>query len=164
MDAQTILTHPFTLGLALGLLFTAIALWNLWRARSQMRAYRRHLSDKLEIEADSMQKSRKEVETLRREAETLRMKVAAVNESANGRGARDLEVYARAERQMLVSVPGFAPAWESAKSTAIAELEVEEAGRSLPKRVFTKLFGARPDGEADVEGPRSMRSLPGVEK
>ncbi len=164
MDPQEIFTHPFTLGLALGLVFTVIALWNLWRSRSQMRHYKRHLSDKLEIEADAITKTRREAEALRREAETLRMKVSAVNESANGRSARDLEVYARAERQMLVSVPGFAPAWESAKASAISELEAEEAGRSLPKRVFTKLFGARPDGDSGEDGAHSMRSLPSTEK
>jgi hypothetical protein len=41
---------------------------------------------------------------------------------------------------MLVSVPGFAAAWESAKRDAQAEIENEEEGRSLPKRGFAKLF------------------------
>ena len=42
---------------------------------------------------------------------------------------------------MLVTVPGFAPAWEGAKTVALAEIADEEAGRSIPQRVFTKFFG-----------------------
>ena len=47
---------------------------------------------------------------------------------------------------MLVTVPGFAPAWEGAKSTALAEIQEEEAGKAPPKSVFSKIFGGvRPD-------------------
>lgn len=163
MDARQILFHPFTLGLALGFVFTALALYQLFRARGEMKHYKRHLSDKLEIEAESMQKMRRDTESLRKENETLRMKVSAVNETASGRVGRDLEVFARAEKRMLVSVPGFAPAWESAKSTAIAELEDEEAGRSLPKRVFSKLFGSRADLDKSTEEAPFTHALPDSE-
>ena len=54
---------------------------------------------------------------------------------------RDLEVYARAEKRMHLSAPGFGPAWETAKSEAHAELADEEGGKSAPKRIFARLFG-----------------------
>jgi hypothetical protein len=68
--------------------------------------------------------------------------VASFNQMPEGRLQRDLEIYARAEKRMVVNVPGFAPAWENAKAAAQAELAEEDAGRSLPKRVFSKFFGA----------------------
>ncbi len=145
MDSHTlhnVLASPFTWGLLLGLLFAAMAFYQLVRAKFEMKRYRRHLSDKLEIEGDSLKRLRQEQENLRKENENLRMKVSALNEMPDRRAQRDLEIFARAEKKMLVSVPGFAPAWEGAKTVAIGEMDEEEAGRSLPRRVFTKFFGA----------------------
>ncbi len=141
-DFWHVLSNPFTLGLLLGLVFTGIALYQLFTLKLEMKRYKRHLSDKLEIEAESMKRLRSETEVLRKENENLRVKVAALNEMPDRRALRDLEIFARAEKHMLISVPGFAPAWESAKNDAAGELADEEMGKSLPQRVFTKLFGA----------------------
>jgi hypothetical protein len=138
---EKILGSPFTWGLFLGLVFAALALYQYFRLKAEMNRYKRHLSDKLEIEADSIKRMRKEQESLRKENENLRLKVASLNEIPDRRAQRDLEVFARAEKKMLVSVPGFAPAWEGAKSVALAEIGEEEAGRSIPQRVFAKFFG-----------------------
>lgn len=129
------------LGFYLASIFMIIALYHLIRAKGELARFRRHLSDRLEIEADAMRKMKTEVETLKKENESLRVKVNALNESPERKLGRDLEIYARAEKQMLLQVPGFAPAWETAKSTAHNELAEEEAGRSAPKRLFSRLFG-----------------------
>jgi len=131
----------FMLGFYLASIFLIIALWHLFRAKGELARFRRHLSDRLEIEADAMRKMKTEVESLKKENESLRVKVNALNESPERKLGRDLEIYARAEKQMLMQVPGFAPAWETAKSTAHNELAEEEAGRSAPKRLFSRLFG-----------------------
>ena len=47
---------------------------------------------------------------------------------------------------MLVQVPGFAPAWETAKTEAHTELAEEEAGQSAPRRIFSRLFGTSSAG------------------
>ncbi|MEA3188052.1 MAG: hypothetical protein QOD99_1882 [Chthoniobacter sp.] len=140
-DFWHVLSHPFTLGLLLGLVFAALAFYQLLALKLEMKRYKRHLSDKLEIEAEAMKRGRTEQETLKKENENLRMKVATLNDLPDHRLQRDVEIFARAEKRMLISVPGFAPAWENAKADAALEIEDEESGRSLPKRVFTKLFG-----------------------
>ena len=137
-----ILFQPFALGLELGLFLTALALWRVVRLMMEFGRFKQHLGDRLELEAGSAQKVKKELETLRRENEQLRLRVGTFNAMPEGRLQQDLEVYARAEKRMLVNVPGFAPAWENAKAAAQAELTEEDAGRSLPKRVFSRLFGA----------------------
>ncbi len=88
-----------------------------------------------------MKKIKQEQETLRRENESLRIKVNALNETPDRKLQRDVEIYARAEKRMLLNVPGFAPAWETAKSEAHNELAEEEGGRKAPKRIFQRLFG-----------------------
>ena len=140
MTAKDILLHPFTLGVGLGLIFAAIALWHYLRSKRELRDYKKFLDRKLQVESESMQRTHSELERLRKDNENMRVKIASFNEQPDRRAHRDLEIFARAEKRMLVSVPGFAAAWENAKNDARVELEGEEDGRSLPKRVFAKLF------------------------
>ena len=133
--------HPFALGFYLGCVFLVLALYQYFRLKGELARFRRHLSDKLEIEAETMKKIKAEQETLRRENESLRIKVNALNEAPDRKITRDLEIYARAEKRMLISVPGFAPAWETAKTEAHNDLAEEETGKSAPKRIFARLFG-----------------------
>ena len=44
---------------------------------------------------------------------------------------------------LMINAPGFAPAWENAKSQAAAEVSDEDKGNTLPKRIFRKFFGAK---------------------
>ncbi len=132
---------PFAIGLYLGLIFFIIMAYNYLRLKAELSRFRRHLSDKLEIEAETMKKIKTDQESLRRENESLRIKVNALNELPDRKLQRDLEVYARAEKKMLIQVPGFAPAWETAKAEAHTELVDEEGGRSAPRRIFSRLFG-----------------------
>jgi hypothetical protein len=152
--------HPFALGLYLGLIFAALALLRSWRIGRELKRYQRHLSDKVELEGDAIKRVRLDQEALRKENENLRIKVAGLNEMPDRRVQRDLEIFARAEKRMLISAPGFAPAWENAKSAATGEIEEEEAGRSLPKRIFGKVFTApvRKDALPAGEKERSVEA------
>ena len=141
MNTHDILLHPFTLGLGLGLVFALLALYRVFKLKWELRRFKRHLSDKLEIEAESARKTRSYLEALRRENENLRVKNASLSDLPEQKIERDLEIYARAEKRMLISVPGFAPVWETAKREALTEIEEEEAGKRPLKRVFTRLFG-----------------------
>jgi len=153
-----ILVNPFTWGLLLGLIFTALALYRHLLLKGEFKRYKRHLSDRLEIDAESTHKSRAEVERLKKENENLRVKIAALNDFPDRRLERDLEIYARAEKRMVVGVPGFAGPWETAKHDALIEIQGEEAGQSLPKRVFSRLFPSARDEKAslpDAPAPQS---------
>ena len=140
-DSHNIFLSQFALGFYLGCVFLVIACYNYLRLKGELGRFRRHLSDKLEIEAETMKKTKAEQEVLRKENESLRVKVNALNEIPDRKLQRDLEIYARAEKRMLLNVPGFAPAWETAKSEAHNELSEEEAGKAAPKRIFARLFG-----------------------
>jgi hypothetical protein len=155
---HAILFSQFTWGLLLGLIFAALAFFNLIRLKGEIKRYKRHLSDRLEIEAETVQKKSTELERLKKENENLRVKVASLNDFPERRLERDLEIYARAEKRMLVGVPGFAGPWESAKHDALVEIQSEEAGQSLPKRVFARLFPSPRDEKAalpDATAPQS---------
>src|ERR1700742_1016264 len=131
----------FAFGFYFGCIFLLIVSYNYLRLKGELARFRRHLSDKLEIEAETMKKIKAEQESLRQVNEGLRIKVNSLNELPDRKLQRDLEIYARAEKKMLIQVPGFAPAWETAKAEAHTELMEEESGRSAPRRIFSRLFG-----------------------
>lgn len=176
----TLFYREFAWGFYLGLAFLLIALYNLLRVKGELSRFRRHLSDKLEIEAESMKKVKAEQEAIRKENESLRIKVNALNELPDRKLQRDLEIYARAEKKMLISVPGFAPAWETAKAEAHTELVEEESGRSAPRRIFSRLFGGNSGAATaalppqrsgdnsnhvgDAEAPSPMQRVESAEK
>ncbi len=111
------------------------------KTKRELRRLKGHLSDKLEIEAEKMSEMKNKIDELRVESENLRMKVNTGRvQSDEQELERELEIYARAEKGMVVNAPGFAQAWEKAKEAALTELEAEEAGKSLPRRIFKKFF------------------------
>ena len=153
-----ILVNPFTWGLVLSLVFTVLALYRVVRLKGEIKRFKRHLSDRLEIEAESMQKKGSDLERLKKENENLRVKVAGLNEFPEHRLERDLEIYARAEKRMVVGVPGFAGPWENAKHEALLEIQAEESGQSLPKRVFARLFPSARDEKTALSDSSAQQS------
>jgi hypothetical protein len=151
MDAIfNFLKQPFAWGLCLGLLFFALSAWAHFKTKRELARYRKHLSDKLELEARQIEMIRKDKESLTKENEHLRVRVQQLMDKPDQKIARDLEILARAEKRLMVQAPGFAAAWEAAKSSAADELSGEDAGKSLPRRIFNRLFGTGSVREADV--------------
>jgi hypothetical protein len=146
----TVFSHQFSWGLLLGLLIAAFSFWNHLKTKRELKRYQRHLSDRMELEAKQLGELKRSRETLQKENEHLRLKVGMLNEKPDHKLNRDLEVFARAEKRMMINAPGFAAAWETAKTDAIGELQEEEQGRSLPKRLFSRLLRS-PKEEAHVE-------------
>jgi len=138
---KTIVTHPFFWGFLLGFLFCVLSLVSHFKTRGEYKRLKGHLSDKLEIEAEKMSEMKTKIDTLKGENENLRMKINAGRVQNDYQSLeRELEIYARAEKGMVLNAPGFAQAWERAKESAVGELEAEESGKSLPKRIFKKFF------------------------
>ena len=105
------LNHHFYLGLCigavLGLIGIAFAVMRLMDTKGEVRRLKRHLSDKLELEAESTNRLRLDLQEFKQQNENLRIKVANLNQYPDKRLQRELEIYARAERFMVSSSPGF---------------------------------------------------------
>ena len=134
-------SQPFVWGLAVGLALFVLCFYHLLKTKREFHRYKRMLSDKMELEAEQASKVKGEIDGLRMENENLRLKLGQMGEKAEAKIERELEIMARAEKSMMVNAPGFAPAWENAKSAAAAELADEASGKSIPKRLFRKFFG-----------------------
>ncbi len=153
-----IFTNPFytfCMGLGLGAVFLIMAVFSHWKTKGEFRRYKTHLSDKLELEARQMQETNKEKARLSSENESLRLQVARLNEKPDNKMGRELEILARAEKHMIINAPGFAPAWELAKSAALSQIEAEEKGSSFPQKIFRKLIGSGSTSSTSVPLPEN---------
>jgi hypothetical protein len=130
----------FVGGLLLGLIGVAFLALRFFDAKKEIHRLKRHLADKLELEAEGTNRLRQDLQELKQQNEHLRIKVANLNQLPDRRLQRELEIFARAERWMVSSSPGFPAIWEEAKRNAISSLESEEQGRSLPQRMFNALL------------------------
>ena len=148
-DITQTLSNPvntFVFGFLLGTVFLLMALWNHWKTKREFGRYKTHLSDKLELDSRNLQELNKERTRLTQENENLRVQIARLNERPDNKLQREVEILARAEKHMMMNAPGFAPAWEMAKSQAASSLQSEESGQSLPQRIFRKLLGTSSSG------------------
>ena len=151
MDAiVSFFKQPYAWGLSLGLLFFVLSAWGHFKTKRELKRYRKHLSDKLELEARQYEVIRKEKDAVTKENEHLRVSVQQLMEKPDQKVSRDLEILTRAEKRMMVQAPGFAAAWETAKAQAADELADEDAGKSLPRRLFNRLFGSSSAREIDA--------------
>ncbi|MBV8351321.1 MAG: hypothetical protein JOZ21_03495 [Verrucomicrobia bacterium] len=135
------------IGVVLGLIGIGFTIMRLWDTKGEVRRLKRHLADKLELESEATNRLRLDLQELKQQNENLRIKVANLNQFPDKRLQRELEIYARAERFMVSSSPGFPAVWEEAKRSAVTDLEHEENGKSLPKRVFNALLN-RPSSKS----------------
>ncbi|MEM9280382.1 MAG: hypothetical protein AAGA96_01020 [Verrucomicrobiota bacterium] len=138
---KTLVINPFFWGSLLIAVLYLLSLSAHFKTSREFKRLKAHLSDKLEIEAENMSEMKKKIDGLREENENLRLKINTGRSSDNLQVLdRELEIFVRAEKAMVLNAPGFAQAWEKAKEGALDEIEAEEAGKSFPRRVFRKLF------------------------
>ena len=135
------LTHPFVLGLGLGLIL-AVVLWiqGILKRRSLVKDLanlKDHLHTHMEISAKGNESSRSELETLKKQAENLRITVATLKAKPGRAELRTLHIYDKALHMMFEKAPGFAPAWESILKEAEQDMEQTEKGFfPLIRKVF----------------------------
>jgi hypothetical protein len=163
MTMKEFLTQPFALGFYTGCFLLCIALYHHFKLKLEHARYKRMLGDKMEIEAATMSKMKGELETVRKENENLRIKVQTLSETGDGKTVKDLEVFARAEKKMMVAAPGFAGPWEQAKQAAFHDLSEEDAGKATPKRFFQRFFGGSGSSTA-VEPVKALPASNGEQK
>lgn len=146
--------NTFIYGIVLCGIFLVQSWWAHFKTKRELKRYKGMLSDKLDLDSRQSQDINKERNALKQENENLRMQVARLNERSDNKMQRELEILARAEKQMVISAPGFAPAWEMAKSAALSQLENEEKGHSFPQKIFRKLIGSG-SAQSNVALPES---------
>lgn len=147
-DLWPILTHPFSLGLLLGLLITAF-IWKsgltargvlkreIKRLEEEGRDLQGHLNTQLKLNAKGADDLQSQIDDLKEQNENLRVNLATLQNKPGRAEQRQFQITEAAIRAMREQAPGFAPAWEQAVRTAEADYEQTEGGfKRLVKRVI----------------------------
>ncbi len=134
------LTHPFALGLYTGLAAALFVRVQLFLARRDLRKSDQTQLSQMKTLTEAFHRLQEELKGAQSESENLRVKIQSLLQTPERQKLRLLEVLNRAEQRLTVSAPGFAPAWQTAKNEATAELEAEERGKSAPKQVLHQLL------------------------
>ena len=85
MDWTVLVKSHFVWGFGLGLVFLALSLWGHLGTKREFRRYRKHLSDKLDLDAAQLEGLKRDKETLAKENENLRLRVGMLGEKQFGR-------------------------------------------------------------------------------
>ncbi len=148
---KAIFTHWFFWGFLAGFFLCILSIVAHFKTKRELKRLKGHLSDKLELEAEKMTSMKKDIADLKEENDNLRVKINSGRVQDDSQAMeRELEIFARAEKAMVMNAPGFAQAWEKAKEGAASEIEEEEQGKSLPKRIFKRFF-SKSGGVAEAE-------------
>ena len=134
-----ILTHPFTWGLALGLLVAGFALKSgltakshlnreVKRLKDELDQLQKHLNTHLKITASGNDRLEKDLSSLKEQNENLRVNIAALQQRPGRAEARQLQILETAVARMREQAPGFAQAWELAVRQATADQDAAESG------------------------------------
>ncbi|HEY5704806.1 MAG TPA: hypothetical protein VIS96_04460 [Terrimicrobiaceae bacterium] len=136
-----ILSHPFTWGLALGLLIAGFILKNAFsskahsgreikRLKEDLDQLQKHLNTHLKITATGNDRLEKDLAALKEQNENLRVNIAALQQRPGRAEARQLQILETAVARMREQAPGFAQAWEQAVRQATADQDAAESGLS----------------------------------
>ncbi|HPQ39419.1 MAG TPA: hypothetical protein PLV45_03515 [bacterium] len=118
-------THPFVIGLAIGV-FLAAAVWvSAWsqkrKLNREMQVLKQQLQLKLELDAEATANRKAEFEKALEEIANLRTTLQVLREKPGRRELELLHIYDRALQKMFQNAPGFASAWQSTLETAEQE-------------------------------------------
>lgn len=145
-----IIAHPFSWGLALGLLVAVFAWWNARTVRSglkrevkrlqgDLRELQGHLNTTMKISASGSEQLQNDLLALKAQNENLRVSLATLQQKPGRAEIRHLHILEGAVRQMREQAPGFASVWEQAVRKSTADEEAAESGFSkLVRRVLPR--------------------------
>lgn len=147
------LTHPFAIGFYVGMIPAVFYRVQVYLARRDLRS--RESAQFLQVAAltEVVQKMQQDAKSGGTEMENLRVKIQSLMQKPEQQKLRQLEVMIRAEQRLTVTAPGFAPAWQTAKNEALAQMEEEERGKSAPRQMFAQIVSG---GQAMLDRLRNV--------
>ena len=117
-ETTIFLLRPFFIALYIGLLFSLVI---FIREKAHQRKLKKenvklkeHIQTKLEIEAETNEQTRKQIEELKSQNENLRISLKALDVKPGRSEIKQLHLYQRAVDILTEKAPGFAQSWQSA--------------------------------------------------
>lgn len=129
------IVYSFAAGFILAWLIFGIRILVLKsRSKKAIRGLKHTLTSRIDLDSESLDRMRKEIESLRKRNTNLQSSISNLSQKAGRKENLQLRIYQDAIEKMSLQAPGFAPAWQ----IVLRECEAEN-GRSLDgSKVFTK--------------------------
>ena len=110
--------RPFFIGLYIGLFFCLVIFirekFHARRLKKEIEKLKKHIQTKLEIEAESNEKRKNEIDELKKQNENLRISLQSCSEKPGRKEIKQLHLYQKAVEILTEKAPGFAQSWQSA--------------------------------------------------
>ena len=116
--------------------------------KKQLESLKNTLATRMEIESAGVHQVKGDLETLKKENENMRITLSTLDQKAGRREMRQLQMYQIAVERLMVSSPGFAPAWQAAMNEAENSLKGAISGK-IP---FISRFISMGGDKKGVEG------------
>ena len=156
----------FLIGLGIGLLLCLISIINTARIKSknkkEVQKIKDIVSQKLDIESDSLTSMKQEIKGLKDQNENLRVSVRSLSSKASKKELTRYQVYERAIEVMSLKAPGFAPAWQPALRESEEELEKIFFGfKPFMRKAVASKIADKSDAALRIEDvtPQSERTI-----
>ena len=135
MDNQittSFLLKPIAIGLYIGI-FIAIVIFIRekivqHKLKKEIKSLKMHIQTKLDIESESNEKRKREMEELKKQNENLRITLQNYLKKPGRNELKQLHIYQKALDILTMKAPGFAQSWQSAIEEAEKEMRMMETG------------------------------------
>lgn len=97
--------------------------------KKEVTELKKVLATRMEIENAGVHSVKTEVDTLKKENENMRVTLSTLDQKAGRKEIRQLQLYQIAIEKLMVTSPGFAPAWQQSLKEAEDNLKSSMAGK-----------------------------------
>ena len=143
-ETAVFLLRPFFIGLYIGLFFCLVIFirekFHARKLKKEVEKLKQHIQTKLEIESESNEKRKIEINELKKQNENLRITLHSYYEKPGRKEIKQLSLYQKAVDILTEKAPGFAQSWQSALKDGEEEMRRIELGL-IP--FFKKLLPGR---------------------
>ena len=132
-EAVVFLLRPLFIGLYIGLFFCLVIFvrekFYARRLKKEIKKLKQHIQTKLEIESESNEKRKNEIDELKKKNENLRISLQSYSEKPGRKEIKQLHLYQKAVEILTEKAPGFAQSWQSALKDGEEEMRRIDLGK-----------------------------------
>ena len=137
-EAAVFLLRPLFIGLYIGLFLCFVIFirekFHARRLKKEIEKLKQHIQTKLEIDSESNEKRKSEIDELKKHNENLRISLQSYSDKPGRKEIKQLHLYQKAVEILTEKAPGFAQSWQS----ALKDVEDEMKKINLGKVPFIK--------------------------
>lgn len=123
--------NQFLIGLAIGIVLAAVILISMsvkshkneLEHTAEITKMKNMITDRMDIESETIITIKDELEDIKKRNGELRVSLTAVSQKPGRKEITRLHIYQAASESMMLSAPGFSPAWQAALKESVGEFE-----------------------------------------